>query len=484
MLLISLRRRASRRSPPQRSKGRTGTVITRLRVLLVMSHRPMKAAEDSLRETFSMLVVQSYKVLWITTNKYPVEDAGPGRSELQELPGEGERLASGDASLALSVEGSERTSAKDAAGVAHEAAPVEQLRAPAVEEKEHSSAKDAAGVAHEAAPVEQLRAPPVEEKEHTSAKDTAGVAHEAAPVEQLRAPPVEEKEHTSAKDAAGVAHEAAPVEQLRAPPVEEKGHTSAKDAAGVAHEAAPVEQLRAPPVEEKEHTSAKDAAGVAHEAAPVEQLRAPPDEEKEHTSANVPEGVSHGTSLNVPQASNHAKEAKDATMLTQGIKSDSETTSAVGIEKDNISVAGVVTHANKDVTLVVGHQEMHSAAENQHSGAGHSLDHSKSDGNELLRTHSEGKAEIASKVRGEPACDRGADPFEGQSVEFFVPPGDAPMKLRSAWKQMIADMLQEVSRMKVGGQILRDVMNEKVAEMKVKRYEMFCSFVCGDKCSL
>ena len=69
-------------------------------------------------------------------------------------------------------------------------------------------------------------------------------------------------------------------------------------------------------------------------------------------------------------------------------------------------------------------------------------------------------------------------------MEFFVPPRAASFQLRNACKTLISGMLHEVSRIEVGGQQLRDIMNEKVAEMKVKRYEMFCRFVCGDKCSI
>ena len=90
-----------------------------------------------------------------------------------------------------------------------------------------------------------------------------------------------------------------------------------------------------------------------------------------------------------------------------------------------------------------------------------------------------------SKIHGEKIlCEDGADPFAEQSVEFFVPPRAASFQLRNACKTLISGMLHEVSRIEVGGQQLRDIMNEKVAEMKVKRYEMFCRFVCGDKCSI
>jgi hypothetical protein len=73
-------------------------------------------------------------------------------------------------------------------------------------------------------------------------------------------------------------------------------------------------------------------------------------------------------------------------------------------------------------------------------------------------------------------CKGQVDPFEKIPVDRFTPPKDAPFEAVTAWKKKMNEFLTSVSKMKIGGDLLREKLTNDVTDLKVLRFKLFCQY--------
>jgi hypothetical protein len=73
-------------------------------------------------------------------------------------------------------------------------------------------------------------------------------------------------------------------------------------------------------------------------------------------------------------------------------------------------------------------------------------------------------------------CKGQVDPFEKIPVDRFTPPKDAPFEAVTAWKKKMNEFLTSVSKLKIGGDLLREKLTNDVTDLKVLRFKLFCQY--------
>lgn len=98
---------------------------------------------------------------------------------------------------------------------------------------------------------------------------------------------------------------------------------------------------------------------------------------------------------------------------------------------------------------------------------------------ERLKNH---KSQETDSVRGKDAgkidyCKSQTDPFEKVQIDRFIPPKDAPFEEVARWNKRIKEFVKSISKMKIGGNVLREKLEGEVAELKILRFKMFCKYL-------
>lgn len=79
---------------------------------------------------------------------------------------------------------------------------------------------------------------------------------------------------------------------------------------------------------------------------------------------------------------------------------------------------------------------------------------------------------------GETACDYpGLDPFKNIPVDSYTPPLKSSIESIHTWEDEVKSMMLELSKMKVGGSILREYMRKEVRRLQELRFKLFCQYV-------
>lgn len=74
-------------------------------------------------------------------------------------------------------------------------------------------------------------------------------------------------------------------------------------------------------------------------------------------------------------------------------------------------------------------------------------------------------------------CKAQVDPFQSQPVEAFIPPVGAPFAKALEWQSEVKNALKNVGKMRVGGDKLRQHLQDEVNRLRVKRFNLFCEYV-------
>ena len=75
------------------------------------------------------------------------------------------------------------------------------------------------------------------------------------------------------------------------------------------------------------------------------------------------------------------------------------------------------------------------------------------------------------------ACSDTVDPFLGESVENFVPPKNADFLSKNEWTEAVKQMLSKISKLQVGGDKLKKILNEEIVLLSKLRKNLFCKYV-------
>ena len=81
--------------------------------------------------------------------------------------------------------------------------------------------------------------------------------------------------------------------------------------------------------------------------------------------------------------------------------------------------------------------------------------------------------EIGSATR-KMSCKNGNNPFKDVPPDSFVPPSNAKDEDLQRWRSEAAALTSRISRLKVGGQELRDAITREVAALDALRLSLFC----------
>jgi hypothetical protein len=73
-------------------------------------------------------------------------------------------------------------------------------------------------------------------------------------------------------------------------------------------------------------------------------------------------------------------------------------------------------------------------------------------------------------------CAENIDPYAHQPVDTFVPPAGADFELVSQWKSAVRAMISKISKVKFGGEELRELIRGEVEALSVLRFKMFCKY--------
>ena len=71
-------------------------------------------------------------------------------------------------------------------------------------------------------------------------------------------------------------------------------------------------------------------------------------------------------------------------------------------------------------------------------------------------------------------CDGHTDPFSSIPVESFVPPTSASLEDVLFWNTEVSNMKKEISKLRIGGDALRDKIHSEVSRLQKIRLERFC----------
>jgi hypothetical protein len=74
-------------------------------------------------------------------------------------------------------------------------------------------------------------------------------------------------------------------------------------------------------------------------------------------------------------------------------------------------------------------------------------------------------------------CKAQVDPFQSLPLEAFVPPVGAPFAKALEWQSEVKNVLKNVGKMRVGGDKLRQHLQDEVNRLRVKRFNLFCEYV-------
>jgi hypothetical protein len=73
-------------------------------------------------------------------------------------------------------------------------------------------------------------------------------------------------------------------------------------------------------------------------------------------------------------------------------------------------------------------------------------------------------------------CAGQVDPFQGIPVDTFTPPAAADYKSVSQWRSEVKSMIGRVSKVRYGGEDLRQLMRTEVEALQVLRFKLFCEY--------
>mmetsp|Transcript_25755 Transcript_25755/g.43209 ORF Transcript_25755/g.43209 Transcript_25755/m.43209 type:complete len:406 (-) Transcript_25755:2386-3603(-) len=73
-------------------------------------------------------------------------------------------------------------------------------------------------------------------------------------------------------------------------------------------------------------------------------------------------------------------------------------------------------------------------------------------------------------------CEGHEDPFASQPVDTFVTPKEATFEEAMEWKNALKKMVNKISKMKIGGETLREAIREEVTALQIMRFKMFCKY--------
>ena len=86
-------------------------------------------------------------------------------------------------------------------------------------------------------------------------------------------------------------------------------------------------------------------------------------------------------------------------------------------------------------------------------------------------------SELASAKAEKPSCKNGNNPFKDVPPDSFVPPSNAKDEDLQKWRVEAAALTSRISRLKVGGQELRDAITKEVAALDALRLTLFCKLL-------
>jgi hypothetical protein len=73
-------------------------------------------------------------------------------------------------------------------------------------------------------------------------------------------------------------------------------------------------------------------------------------------------------------------------------------------------------------------------------------------------------------------CAGQVDPFQGIPVDTFTPPAAADFASVTQWRNEVKSMIARVSKVRYGGDDLRQLMRTEVETLQVLRFELFCKY--------
>lgn len=73
-------------------------------------------------------------------------------------------------------------------------------------------------------------------------------------------------------------------------------------------------------------------------------------------------------------------------------------------------------------------------------------------------------------------CKGQIDPFEKIPVDRFTPPKDAPFEAVTVWRKKMNEFMLTISKLKIGGSLLREKLANDVTELKILRFKLFCQY--------
>lgn len=74
-------------------------------------------------------------------------------------------------------------------------------------------------------------------------------------------------------------------------------------------------------------------------------------------------------------------------------------------------------------------------------------------------------------------CKLQSDPFQSQPIESFVPPTSAPFAKVLEWQTEVKSVLKNIGKMRIGGDKLRQHLQEEVTRLRIKRFNTFCEYL-------
>lgn len=74
-------------------------------------------------------------------------------------------------------------------------------------------------------------------------------------------------------------------------------------------------------------------------------------------------------------------------------------------------------------------------------------------------------------------CKLQSDPFQSQPIESFVPPTNAPFAKVLEWQTEVKSVLKNIGKMRIGGDKLRQHLQEEVTRLRIKRFNTFCEYL-------
>jgi hypothetical protein len=74
-------------------------------------------------------------------------------------------------------------------------------------------------------------------------------------------------------------------------------------------------------------------------------------------------------------------------------------------------------------------------------------------------------------------CEGNVDPFKKETVQNFKPPKKANFAAVTEWNDALETMIKNISKLKIGGEILRKTIKDEVKKLEILRFNLFCMYV-------